>query len=825
MLKDASATAIYGSRGANGVVIITTKRGRGANGTMTMNISQGYATVAKQIPVLNAYDFATYVNQSYVNIGQPENQRYGGSNMLGSLTPDSIRTLVGSGTDWQDEIFRTAPVSEAQMSFGGADDQGSYMVAGNWLQQTGVIRGSMFRRGGLRMNLDRNVVGPQLRISSNLAVTRSVNNMVRSSTLNGYQDVGIVRAALWYTPWMLPDSTRTDPRQEDPNTPGILGSNPLRYTDEVKELDQLTRGVGGAKLTATLPYGLILETSLGGNYEGRNYANYFPRTVSEGRGNGGDATQARTEFGDLLSENLLRYRHDIGTSQRIDAVGGFTYDYSRSTWFSDEVQTFADDILGYYVLQNGTNNRPPQTGVNTWVLASWLGRVNYSLLDRYLLTLTFRADGSSKFAENNKWSSFPAAALAWRVSSEPFMQRQQVISDLKLRVSYGKSGNQAIGPYQSLAQVSGVGSSVIFGDRVVAAYALNQLPNPDLKWETTDQYDAGLDLGAWNNRFTATVDVYSKRTYDLLQQIHLPTSTGFSTAWINSGEVTNKGIELSAGFDILRGDQPGALSWNISANASHNKNRIENLGGLPSQFAGRLGAGSGLEVTPFIQKPGLPIGAMWGYQTDGLIRTAQDSIDYAALGSPGFIGDYRLVDFNGDGELTPADQMQIGDANPNWVWAVSNRWAWGKFDLSALVTAVQGNSIINTQRISYLQLDGQGRNLPKEYIENSFNPTTNPDGKYPIIRNNRPGYGKFLDVFVEDGSYVRLKNVELGYQFSLPRARSARVYVSGTNLLTSTHYTGFDPEVSAFGSVDRPGVDMGSYPVSRQISVGINTSF
>ena len=389
-------------------------------------------------------------------------------------------------------------------------------------------------------------------------------------------------------------------------------------------------------------------------------------------------------------------------------------------------------------------------------------------------------------------------------------------------MSYGKSGNQAIGAYQSLPAISG--ATLTLNEVVVPAYVVTQLGNPNLRWETTSQYNVGLDVGAWHNRVTGSVDVYRKNTYDLLQQITLAGNTGFSTAWINSGNVTNKGIELQATADLLPA-APGGLTWSIGLNAAKNRNRIESLGPVAQQFAGRLGAGGGLEATPFIQKPGLSIGAMWGYKTNGIVRTPADSVAQSTLqGKAVRVGDLRYVDTNGDGKIDPADQTVIGDATPAWVCSVNNRLSFGKFDLTALFSVVLGNSIINADRIRYLSLNGS-MNVPREYVTNAFDPRTNPNGKYPMIRQDRQYDARFNDMFIEDGSYVRLQNLQLGYNLSLPRARSARLYVNAINLVTWTRYTGFDPEVSAFGGPDRPGVDQGSYPQSRLISVGMNTTF
>ena len=824
ILKDASATAIYGSRGANGVVIITTKRGRNANGRgqYTLNLQQGVASVVREVPVLDAFGYASYVNTAFINSFGPQTQYpYGGR--PGSMTPDSIRKVMGAGTNWQSEIFRTAPITDGTLGFSGGDDNGGYNVSGNLLQQQGVISGSQFRRGGLRVNLDRTVT-PRFRLSSSMAVTRSLNDMVRSSTINGYNATGIVREAVTYVPMLFRDTASADPRAEDATTLSTYGSNPLRYTDEVHENDQVTRGIGGLRGVVTLGRGFSFDQNLGTNYERRTYGAYYPHTVNEGRTANGKAVATGSEFGNLLSESLVRYEAALGRTQRLEAVGGFTFQRDRSTWDQQEVQGFANDILGGNVLQNGTVPQTPQSGLSTAALASWLGRVNYTLLDRYLFTATVRADGSSKFAANNKWATFPALAFAWKAADEPLFRGQRVFSDLKLRVSYGRSGNQAIGAYQSLPAIAG--ATMTINEAIVPAYVVTQLGNNDLRWETTSQYDAGLDFGLAGNRVTGTIDVYRKNTYDLLQNITLAQNTGFSSAWINSGDVTNKGIELQAAYDVLRPRAKGGLGWNVGANASRNVNRIGSLGnGIGQQFAGRLGSGGNLEATPFIQKPGYSIGTMWGYKTAGIVRTPEDSAAYSpVIGSAIRVGDLKYVDLTGDGKINADDQTKIGDANPSWIWGLTNTVRFGKFDASALLTAVRGNSVLNAERMRYLNLDGT-LNVPAEIIENSFDPVKNPDGKYPMIRQDRKGDARFSDIFLENGSYVRLKNVQVGYNLALPRARTARVYVNGINLYTWTKYTGFDPEVSAFGGPDRPGVDLGSYPQSRTVTFGINTTF
>ena len=837
ILKDASATAIYGSRGANGVVIITTKKGRrGQPGQVAMNFSTGYAEVIREVNVLTAPEFATYVNRAFHNAplatGGPaapdSTLPYGGSARRGSIGPDSIAKLYGSGINWQDKIFHHAVTRDLQMGFSGGDNDGGYAITGNYLDQGGAIIGSGFKRGGLRMNVDR-TLNPIFRLSSNVAVTRSGSDLVRTSGTEGTTASGIVRSAIRYSP--LPNEaldtskTANDPRAENPLIFRQFGANPQRYTDEVNESETMTRGIGGLRLTGTVWKGLSLETSIGGNYERKDLNSYFPRTVYEGNANGGLAIVSNTDYVNLVNDDLIRYQGDIGSLHHFDAVGGFSYQWDKWDWLKNQVASFADDLLGSNVLQNGIAAAIPQNGVGSSKLASWLGRVNYNFADRYLVTGTVRSDGSSKFAVNKKWSTFSSLGLGWKAKQESFLRDVDAISELKLRASYGQSGNQAIDVYQSLATIQG--TTTVIGEQLVQGVYFGRLANPDLKWETTTQKDAGLDFGTYGGRVSLTADVYDKRTTGLLQSVTLAPSTGYPSATFNSGEVSNKGYELAVDYQALTG-RSGGLSWTISGNVAHNVNKIINLGATAEQFGDRLGAGGGLEVNPFIQKPGLPIGAIWGYKTNGIFRTQADVDAYKAVQADAKIGDYRYADTNGDGALTEADRTEIGDVNPKYTYGITNHLIWHRFDLSALVQGVTGNSIINSNRLAYLTLNGTSGNVPREYVDNAFDPVTNPNGKYPMLNSNRSGSGRFSDAFVENGTYIRLKNVQVGYEIPISvvrGAQSARIYLNAINLLTSTKYTGFDPEVSAFSTTSMRGVDLGSYPQSRTFTLGLNLTF
>jgi TonB-linked SusC/RagA family outer membrane protein len=834
VLKDASATAIYGSRASNGVVMITTRRGRGGQGQFSMSYNSGFSSVVKQVNVLDAFDYATYANRAYANAGRTDCPwGCGVSTTTGqpSQTPDQLVAQYGNGINWQDKIFHDGQTRDLQLGFSGGDNVGGVSISTNYYDQQGAIIGSGFNRGGVRMNVDRQL-NSILHVSSNLSGNRSTSQLVRTSGTEGTTAQGIIRSAIRYSPLPVEsiDSTRSagDPRAENSSYFARFGANPERYTDEVNETEAINRGLGSVRLTATLPRGFSLETSLGGNLEDRGDNSYFPRTVYEGANNNGLAIVSSAEYRNLVQEDLVKYAVELNPNNRIDAVGGFTYEWNQSSYIKNQVSSFPDDALGSARLQNGLTSATPQTGVDVWKLASWLGRANYSLYDKYLITGTARRDGSSRFAINRKWANFSSVGLAWRMNKESFFQKFKSLDELKLRASIGQTGNQAISPYQSLATING--NTTVIGEQVVAAAEIGRLANPDLHWESTLQKDLGFDASFFGSRWTMTADVYDKNTTDLLQTVNLATNTGYSSATFNSGSVTNKGLELASDIQVLRGAGTGVrgLQWIVSGTFSRNRNRITDLGNTLQQFSDRLGAGGGLEVNPFIQKPGYSIGTIWGYKTDGIYRTPAEVAAGLATNPAARLGDYRYVNTNGDSILSSDDRTKIGDVNPDYTWGLTNRFRFGKFDLSALVTASHGNSIINSSLLNYLTLNGTNGNIPYEVYNNAFDPVTNPNGKYPEIRSDRSGVGPFSDAFVEDGSYVRLKNVQLGYELSpnlVPGVQTARLFVNGINLLTKTKYTGFDPEVSAFSDASMRGVDLGSYPQSRTFTVGLTATF
>ena len=832
VLKDASATAIYGSRGANGVVLITTKKGKEGKGQVSLNISYGLAEVNNKIKLLDAEQFVNYQVQAFQNAGLPVEAWPFIPDSITGLNKPSIGGVIAARdeveVDWQDLIFQTAPVQDYQLGFSGGSAKGNYSVMLNYLDQKGVIRGSSFTRGGFRTNVGYQVT-ERINVSGNLSVTRSQNSLVRTSTNTTGSAGGIIRSALNYTPVrpvqrnedgeVVPvENPPGEERLEDPSFFQLYGANPLRYTDEVTEEQNLTRIIGGVSAGVKLFGGLSADFRLAANFLDRKNNTYYPRTVAEGFGLNGLAVVSGNEFSNLIGESLLRYSGEIGNG-RLTAVAGYTYETNRDFWINNEARNFPDDVLSFYSLQRGLSHVPTRTNTAKWELASYLGRVNYALADKYLFTGTFRYDGSSKFATNNKWAPFYSFAFAWRASEEPFLKRLSSISNLKVRLSYGQSGNQAVSPYQSLATIEGVTTS--FNNQLVPAVIEGRLQNENLRWETTAQANLGVDLELYGGRLFTTLDYYQKTTDDLLQSITLAPNTGFTTALVNSGSIENKGFEFSLGGFPVRGE----FSWELTGNLSVNRNEITDLGNVTEQFANRLGSGDGLSVFPFIQRPGLPIGTIYGFVEDGIFQNEGEVSDAIGVQPNAQVGQIRYKDVNGDGSISDADRTVIGDVNPDYIWGISNAFSWKAFDFSFLFQGVAGADVVNTLNIRFHNLDGR-RNIPAAVYENAWTGEGTSNEFRQINLNN--GTSRFSDRFVEDGSFIRLKNIQLGYTLpakTISWLSGARVYVNAINVLTFSDYSGFDPEVSAFSGAAMRGVDLGNYPQSRTIMFGLNLNF
>ena len=791
ILKDASATAIYGARGANGVVIITTKRGKAGQSNINFESYYGTQRVGREIPLLNATDFARLANAQQAILGNPE--------------PYPNPESYGEGTNWQREGFRVAPIQNYQLGFNGGDDKTQYAISGNYFRQDGIVRGSDLQRGSIRVNLDRKITN-KLKLGASFNASRTHNNQITADTdPAGVGSIGSITSLITTTP--------TEPvYDQDGNYNRFFAENgnfivnPIARLLEMVNLAKTNRILGSVNADYQILEGLVARVSLGVDQINVKEDYFFPASIQD------EDVDAVARLGFIqsfswLNENTLTYQRTFDQNHAFTGLIGFTRqaftrESARTGW-----QRFVNDILEQNSLNSGALTLSPQSSRRDWALESYIGRINYGYQDRFLVTLTGRIDGSSRFGADNKYSFFPSGSVAWRLSEERFIKPITFINDLKIRLSYGRTGNQEIPQYRSLAALSN--SNAPIGGSILSGLTPSRIANPNLRWESTEQYDVGLDVGLFANRIRLTADYYNKRTIDLLLDVAIPTSSGFSTALQNVGSIENRGIELALNtINVDRG-----FKWETSFNITFNRNKVLDLGGEYERPAGQASPGRQLPNSGIL-RVGEPVGTFYGYLTDGLFQTLEE---INASSQPNVeLGDRRYKDINGDGVLDADDRTILGYAQPDFFYGFTNTFSYKNFDLSVFFQGIQGNSILN------LNLNAELNNNVPEAV-NRWTPT-NTDTDIP-----RSALGsRITNKQVEDGSFLRLRNVNLGY--SLPpnladvaRLRSIRIYVSAQNWLTFTKYSGFDPEVSAFGHDNLSiGVDRGSYPVAKTLIFGLN---
>jgi len=800
VLKDASATAIYGSRGANGVVIITTKRGKAGATNVDVESYYGVQEVARKLPMLNAEEFATIANEARINSNRPV-----------IFTPEQIAGFRNNSTDWQDAIFRQAPIQNHQVTISGGSEGTRFALSGNYFDQQGVIINSGFRRASLRANVDK-TVSQRLTVGTSLQVSRSWNNQLVTDITRG----GVVNGALVMSPTLPVRDPQTGQYTFDNSS--IPGSqqvgNPVQDAVETYSNIVTNRFLGSLYAEYAILPELKLRMQGGMDYQAGRRDFYAPSTNNRGRNSFGSASAEKKDVVVPVGTLTLTYNKTFNPNNQLTLLGGYESQSQTVDFLVASASNFPTDALLADNLALGGIIGTPNTGRNRWRLDSWFGRANYTFLNRYLLTATFRADGSSRFGAGNKWGYFPSAALGWRLSEEPFIQRLNVFSNLKLTGSFGLTGNQEIGLYQSLARLNTV--RYPYGGAIQVGLAPGRVPNDDLRWERTEQYNVGLEAGVLNNRISLEAAWYYKRTRDLLLDLELPRTTGFNTILQNLGSVENRGVELA----ITSQNAVGAFKWNTSANITFNRNKVLELG--PGEtFRLPPGTGDGhLQIgNSSILQVGQPVGSFFGFVTDGIYQTGERII--AGNGSVG-PGDIKYVDLNGDGVINNSDRTLIGNPQPKFFYGFSNNFSYRNFDLGIFFQGVYGNKIWNVNSHELERNDGATNNIRD--VMNRWRPDA-PSNRWPSART-RPFI--LSDRNIEDGSFLRLRNITLGYtlpvsKFGVRWLRSARIYAQGQNLLTFTRYTGYDPEVSTLvQSSVAIGIDRGAFPMSRMYLFGIN---
>ncbi|MDQ6690739.1 MAG: TonB-dependent receptor, partial [Gemmatimonadota bacterium] len=786
VLKDASATAIYGARASNGVILITTKRGRSGANTVTVSAYHGSQAVRHRLSLLNAQQFAAYANAARVNGGQPA-----------LYTAAEIAALPN--TDWQDAIFRTAPVSNFETSISGGDHDTHYYVSGNLLRQDGVILNTNLNRGSVRLNLDQDI-SSRFRVGNRFTLSRSQSQLMPNG--GGGQEVSsVLLNALAAPPTLGVRGSGSEYFVGLNTATGRIFANPVAAAALITNQEQQNRFVGNVFAEYDLLPKLTFRSSFGADYLSSMQDFYSPSTTYPGVTTGGQGSRGSLAVTTWLSENTLHFTPgQLGMLHAVDLLGGATLQRTNSNNVSGTAQNFVTDALAQNGLNSGGTFLGVWTGSPHSSLASYFARANWNLLDRFLFTVTGRMDGSSKFGKGNQYGFFPSGAIAWRLSDESFVRRLGWFDDLKLRTSYGRTGNQDIGDYRALATLGS--STYLFNGIKVVGYSPSTLANPNLKWESTTQANVGLDVALLRNRLLITGDVYNKTTRDLLLEVAVPATLGYSSQLQNIGSVRNRGVELA----LNTVNTTGALGWTSGFNIAWNRNKVLNIG-ADSMIVGPVGVGAGANQNPTILKVGQPINSFYGYVYAGM-----------ANGQPTY------ADLNGDGVISTADQKIIGSAEPNYTGGFTNQFTFRNFDLSVFIQFSKGNQIYNITRALLTNDAGNNNQLTDVLPAQASGANGIPVPKIGNTYDTRPS-----TLFVEDGSYIRGKNIRLG--FNLPESllqstraghlQNAQIYISALNFFTKTKYTGFDPEVSEYAtSVLAQGMDFGTYPQTRQFIVG-----
>jgi TonB-linked SusC/RagA family outer membrane protein len=783
VMKDASASAIYGARAANGVVLITTKRGTAGQSRISISSNIGVSQVTRTLPLLNGEQYVDLVNEAYVNAGQSP-----------VLDADNFT----ENTDWQDEIFRNAITTDLQLSFSGGTETTNYFISANRNAQEGIVLGSDFERFNFRSNFDTKL-REAVKVGTSISVARiNFNNVPDNNRVN---QGGVILGALSSPPIIgiyNEDGTyATNPLQ--------AWENPIANIEAPLDVASTTRIVGNFYAEIDIIENLKFKSSFGTEtYYNKN--DYFldPFSTQFGRSQEGIATTSTNRELVWLWENTLNYNFTRG-QHNFDFLGGITAQESGYEGTFSRAEGFPNAAIT--TLNAGSRKIEASSFASQWAIFSYLGRASYKFNDKYLADLSFRADGSSRFGEGNRYAYFPSLSLGWRLSEEKFLKDNSTIDDLKIRASIGSTGNQNIGDFTSIGLYS-TGSNYNFNNVILPGTRPATISNEDLKWETTTQFNAGFDVALFDFRINLTGDFYYKRTQDLLINIDLPRSTGFQSGIQNLGEVENMGWELSIrSYNI----QKEKFSWSSQFNVSANRNKVLDIGGEDQViFAGEIPE-SGFSV---IVQEGLPLGTFYGYKSLGV--NPED-------------GDIVFEDLDGDGVITENDRTIIGDANPDFILGFTNTFTFGGFTLDILLQSTIGNDAFNATRI-----ETEGMFSVKNGSLATLDRWQNPGD---ITRMPRAVFGdpndnsRISDRFIEDGSFLRIRNITVSYNLPASitekiKIQGLSIYASGQNIWTLSSYSGYDPEVNRDGgSAISQGIDYGTYPQARIITGGIKLDF
>ncbi|WP_301921084.1 TonB-dependent receptor [Ferruginibacter sp.] len=817
VLKDASATAIYGSRGANGVVLVTTKKGKKGPVKFVVDSYVGNQKAWRTIPMVNATEYANLVLQGYANDGNPldtSSQLYTRLNY--------VRQNNYHGTNWQDEVMQSGFMQNHSLSIAGGNDQNRFRLSGTYFTQDGIVRNSSMKKYFLNFSNDL-TINKWLTAGISGAFTHFDKNYYNSDLYSGVLTTALAAdplTAAWDKithNWGRADISYTN--------------NPARAVDELKN----NKGYGNyivanAWAEAKIIKGLSFKSQIGTSLNSGHNTSYSPQffiAVDEARDQS-SLWERRSESKSWLWTNYLNYtkttqKHNIGAMVGTELQQSSYNDFSATGY-----NVPADKDLMYLSSSQSTDFTVSSNQSQT-SMQSFFGRVNYGFDSKYLLTATVRYDGSSKFLGNNRWGVFPSFAGAWVLSNESFMQNFKPLSLFKIRAGWGRVGNeQSANAYGYVTSVSG-NNIYVFNDQLQQGFAPTTLSNPELKWEVNQQTNVGADINFMQNRLSFTADYFDRQTKNMIVSVPIPSYVGAGAPRVNAGTMSNKGFEFTGSYS--GGNQ---LKYRVGANISFIKNKITNLGGGAPQDGGGIGKIGNTTRT----QVGMPFPYFYGLKTDGIFNTQEEldahkNKDGLAIQPNAHLGDVKFIDVNGDGKIDDLDKQNLGNPYPDFQYGFNADLSYKGFDLRIFIQGVQGNSIINGMNWNTRNGSNAGGGWNNfETIRRESWTAASPKNNQPRMTASDPNNNmRFSDRYVMDGSYLRLKNVQLGY--SLPthllnnlKVSGLRIYVAADNLFTLTRYEGFDPEIgSYYGNPYSYGVDVGTYPQSRTFRAGISLNF
>ncbi|OYX85878.1 MAG: hypothetical protein B7Y83_03315 [Flavobacteriales bacterium 32-34-25] len=829
ILKDASATAIYGSRGANGVILITTKKGKAGKPTIRVSVNYSMAEATKFIDLMNLNEYANFWNtkypsdQRFIFNGNQISYKYNGTDENGATVSKQIPI---NNRNWQKEITRASLSSDYNLNINGGSKDTKYSFSTSFKDIEGIVKNTGLKHGDFRLNLNT-TISDKLSLGFQLSGFIRKNNMMSGGNSTGRASGAIIPTALNTAPYLRPTDDVTF--AADVDSRGSVLSWLTDYDDISNEYRFSAAFDANYKISKDLKY----TFRTGGNLNNVERANWYGLSLYNGFVNNGYLSENRLKRNNYNVENLLFYNKSFGVVN-IDATAGVTYDAYTFTNTGAIGRGFAYTNLRTNGIHTASNMVIQAPGQSDYQLLSYLTRLNTSFYDgKYIITATMRADGTSKFSEQNRWAYFPSFAVAWNIAQENFIEKNASwLSQFKFRAGYGETGSQNVGPYSSIFGYGTVGQGYAsVAGSLIQGLGVSGISNPNLKWESTESINGGVDFGFFNNRISGSVDMYNKTTKDLLVNIPLPSSTSFASLTVNRGEVQNKGVEASLNIDVIRNKD---FKWNIGGNIAFNKSTINKIGstsvtGDKSSFFGSFAGDHFGSPNVFIE--GEAPGLFYGFKTDGIVQQTDTYAVGAPFGSSAAPGNLKVVDVNGDGVVNLADKTIIGDPNPNYTYGFQTSVNYKQLRFKASFSGVQGGDIFNSNNryINLASSQNGDRNMNPAAIANAWT-ATNPSNEYPSIFSNVVN-GQIYDRYLEDGSYLRCTDITLGYTFtqqivSKLGLSSVDLFASAKNPFTISNYSGYDPTSRSnnFDPLSR-GLDIYSFPVQRQIILGVNLTF